>query len=113
MYPFISVQQILNATYDSAANKQVTVPAFNFLNITTSAQNIIKTSAGILGGVHVGVGTLTSAVRLYDNTVSGGTVIATIAAGASGGFYPLAARFNNGLVVSSGAAADNITAFYL
>lgn len=108
-----SVQEIENANYNNDVNRSSMVPIYNPLNIATSAQTLVKSGAGVLGGVHVGVGILTSGVKLYDNVVSGGTVIASFAAGLSAGYYPLPARFLTGLVVSSGAAADNVTIFYL
>lgn len=85
---------------------------YSYNNIATSAQTVVKSGAGILGGVSINVISLTSAVRLYDNTVSGGTVIATFSAGLSAGFYPFVARFGTGLVVSSGAGADNLTIMF-
>ena|SRR3990167_904605 len=95
-------------------NYSLVVPAgYNYQNITTSAQTQVKVGGGWLGGVVLNT-TLVSAVRLYDNTVSGTPIIATIPALATAGnFYKYEARLNTGLVVSSGAAADNITVLYL
>lgn len=107
----ISVQEILNAQHDST----VSVPryeAYSFNNITTSAQNLIKSGAGVLGAVVVNT-TLVSAVRGYDNTVSGGATVFTIAAGQTAITLPYKIKLANGLVVSSGAAADNLTIAYL
>ena len=128
-------QQIMNAGYDfsvsafrttgsvggSVSTVQSDAGAFRvsafeggyaYNNIATSAQTTVKSGSGILGVVAVNVPILTSAVRLYDNTVSGGAVIATLAIGVSSGSYPYYARFVSGLTVSTGAAADNITIMY-
>lgn len=84
---------------------------YAYNNITTSAQTTVKSSAGILGVVAIN-STLTSAVRGYDNTVSGGSTLFTIAAGTVPTSIRYEARFVSGLVVSSGAAADNLTVMY-
>ena len=84
----------------------------SFLNITTSAQTSVKLEAGFLERVLIN-STPTSAVRLYDNTVSGGTIIATISASVgAGNNYKIGARFDNGLVVSSGSSDTDITVIY-
>lgn len=110
--PLISVQEILNAQHDS----DVDVPrdqAASYQSITTSAQTTVKSSAGVLMGITLNT-TLVSAVRCYDNTVSGGTTILTLPAGAvAGNNYRYGLKFSTGLVVSSGAAADNFTVMYL
>jgi|SRR3990167_1525781 len=110
--PLISIQELLNAAYDS----DVSLPresAASYQSITTSAQTTIKIGAGVLLGVTLNVA-LTSAVRLYDNTVSGGATILTLpAAAAAGNNYRYGLKFNTGLTVSTGAAADNITIMYL
>lgn len=110
--PLVSVQQIINAVYDPTTIALKTEPAgFSYTNISTSAQTAVKTSPGVLGSVVIN-STLTSAVRLYDNVVSGGTQIATIPAATTGRTFDYNLRFVSGLVVSSGAAADNITIIY-
>ena len=84
---------------------------YAYNNITTSAQTAVKSGAGILGLVAINT-TLVSAVRGYDNTVSGGSTLFTIAASTAPTSIRYEARFATGLVVSSGAAADNITIMY-
>ena len=110
--PLISVQEILNAQNDS----DVSVPrneAASYRSITTSAQTTVKSGAGVLVGLATNVA-LTSAVRLYDNTISGGTTILTIpAATAAGTYFKYGLKFSTGLTVSTGAAADNLTIMYL
>lgn len=110
----ITEQQILNAGYISASGVlsiSAQTGGFTYTNISTSAQNIVKAAAGILGLVAIN-STLVSAVRGYDNVVSGGNVLFTIPAGTTATSIRYDARFATGLVVSSGAAADNITVMY-
>lgn len=110
--PNISVQEIFNAWHDA----DVSLPRYeatSYSTITTSAQTTVKSDAGVLVGITTNVA-LTSAVRCYDNTVSGGTTILTIpAATAAGTNFRYGLKFSTGLTVSTGAAADNITVMYL
>ena len=77
----ISVQQIANAGFNTTNGGQAFNPAgAGYSNITTSAQNLVKTGTGVLTRVALN-GTLTSAVRGYDNTVSGGNILFTIPSG--------------------------------
>lgn len=79
---------------------------YGYTNIATSAQTLIKTGPGLLGKIAL-QSTLVSAVKAYDNTVSGGNVVAYIPASTSAGsVLEYNVRFTNGLVVSSGAGAD-------
>jgi hypothetical protein len=84
---------------------------FSYNNISTSAQTTVKASAGVLGSVSLNA-TLTSAVRGYDNTVSGGNTLFTIPAGTAPTNIEYNAQFATGLTVSTGAVADNITVMY-
>lgn len=107
-----SVQELMNAYTDATTNVPVWESA-NYQTITTSAQTTVKSSAGVLVGLTTNVA-LTSAVRCYDNTVSGGTTILTIPAStAAGTNFRYGLKFSTGLTVSSGAAADNFTITYL
>lgn len=83
-----------------------------YLNITTSAQTLVKTGPGLLSKIAL-QSTLVSAVKAYDNTVSGGNVIAYIPGATSAGtIFDLQTRFSTGLVVSSGAGADTINIIF-
>ena len=104
-----SVQEIINAVHDEDVS--VIVPVFSYNNIATSAQTLVKTGVGMLGIVAIN-STLTSAVRGYDNTVSGGSTLFTIPAGTAPTSIRYDLKFNTGLVVSSGAGADNLTIMY-
>src|SRR3990167_5777398 len=96
-----SIQEIINAQENTSYN-----------NIATSAQTTVKDSPGFLRGVMVNASP-TSAIRLYDNTVSGGSTIATIPASVGAGtFYQFGLRFGTGLTVSSGSSDTNITIIY-
>lgn len=109
-----SVQEIFNAHLDPQTTLRISaIAGFDYLNITTSAQTTVKSSAGTLHGVMIN-SVPTSAIRLYDNTVSGGTQIATIPASiAAGTFYRYDIRFGTGLTISSGSTDTNITISYL
>jgi len=107
-----SVQEIVNASYNADVKTQVTIPAFSYTNIAASAQTVVKTGAGVLGVVSLN-NNLVSGIKAYDNTVSGGSVLFALPAGASAGAYQYNVKFATGLVVSSGAAADSLTIMYL
>lgn len=84
---------------------------WNYTNISTSAQTVIDSSPGLLHGILFNANNI-SAIALYDNTVSGGTTIATLPTSGlnSMPFYgPLDIQYQNGLVVSSGSTNTNIT----
>lgn len=78
--------------------------------ITTSAQTVVKGNPGFLHGITFNSQNISS-VALYDNTVSGGTTIATFGPSAQTGgpFYQFDLAFLTGLVVSSGSSNTNIT----
>src|SRR3990167_3751108 len=103
----------VSAKSDSAALFRVSSfeGGYTYNNIITSAQTQVKGSAGILGLVALN-STLVSAIRGYDNTVSGGSILFTIPASTAPISIRYDVRFATGLVVSSGAAADNITIMY-
>lgn len=110
--PLISVQEILNAQNDA----DVDMPrheAASYSTITTSAQTTVKSGAGVLFGVTFNAAN-TSAIRAYDNTVSGGTTILTIPAStAAGTNFRYGLKFSTGLTISSGSSDTNITITYL
>ncbi len=110
----ISLQELFNALYGSEKILRVSaIAGYTHRNIATSAQTTVKSSPGILFGVMIN-SSPTSAIRLYDNIVSGGTVIATFPASvAAGTFYgPMPSKLVSGLVVSTGSADTNITILY-
>lgn len=82
------------------------VGGYGYTNITTSAQTLVKSGPGILGKIAL-QSTLISAIKAYDNTVSGGNVVAYIPGATSAGtVFEYNCRFTTGLVVSSGGGAD-------
>ena len=108
----LSIQEIVNAQHDTDVDVQ-RVDAKSFVNIATSAQTTVKSGAGILGAIQFNANN-TSAIRLYDNTVSGGTTIATIPASVgAGSLFIYNLKLNNGLTLSSGSSDTNITLTYL
>ena len=126
----LSEQQILNAIYD-VATKLVSVglglqiagedtnadvlkveQQFSYANYTTSAANAPKSGPGLFHGVHVNSTALLSAMTIYDNTAASGTIIATLPANTSAGFYQFNAKFGTGLIVNTAAATDDVTALW-
>lgn len=106
-----SIQELMNGYTDTDTSLPVWENG-SYRTISTSAQTLVKSGPGALFGIMLNT-TLVSAVRLYDNTVSGGTTVLTIpAAAAAGTNYRYGLKFATGLVVSSGAAADNFTIIY-
>lgn len=77
-----------------------------------NAGDLIKTGAGIFGGLAINAGGTTSSATLYDGTTSGGTKLATIDTTAIGSLqYNIA--FTTGLfIVLAGAAAADVTVAY-
>jgi len=71
MAKLISIQEIQNANWDTDVDAPLN-DGYSYTNITTSAQTLVKSGAGFLKHIVIGESP-TSAVRLYDNTVSGGT----------------------------------------
>jgi hypothetical protein len=116
--PLQSVQELLNAQLDGSTAGTGTlrvsaIAGFSYSNITVSAQTTVKSAAGLIHGVSINTSP-TSAGRLYDNTVSGGSVIASYPASvAAGTFYQFDAKFSTGLTVSTGSSDTNITVIYL
>jgi len=110
--PLLSVQELLNSQHDT----DVSIPrkdAASYTTITVSAQTTVKSAAGVLVGITLNASP-TSAIRCYDNIVSGGTTILTIpAAAAAGNNYRYGLKFSTGLTVSSGSADTNVTIMYL
>jgi len=70
--------------------------SYNYTSTNASSQ--IKGSDGTLGGFFV-TATTAGTITIYDNTVSGGTVILATAI-LPVGFYPLPISFNNGCYIT-------------
>lgn len=98
---------------DSANLRVSSVQGNSFSNIAVSAQTTVKSAAGFLHAIAVNAQNV-SAIRLYDNTVSGGTTIATLPASAqtNGPFYPFDLNFATGLTISTGSSNTDITVMY-
>ncbi len=105
-------QALHNASFSFSVSAFNTSDTYTYLNISTSAQTLVKTGAGALGKIAL-QSTLISAVKVYDNTVSGGNVLAYIPASTSAGtVFDYRERFVNGLVVSSGGGADTFNVIF-
>lgn len=89
------------------------VTGYKHLNITTSADNKVKASGGVLGGVMIN-STLVSALTVYDSATAAAPTIAILPIGtAAGTFFQYRTRFDTALTVRTLAAADNVTVMYL
>lgn len=77
--------------------------------ISTNTTTTLKSSAGVLTGLLIGVGGSGSTATLYDNTAGSGTVLATITTTATNYIGPLEIPFYVGLtVVTAGAGAADL-----
>lgn len=105
--------QVSAKSNDGALLRVSSIVPFTFSNITTSAQTVVKSGAGVLHGIAVNAQNI-SAMAAYDNTVSGGTTIFTLGASAQTGgpFYTFDLNFATGLVISTGSSNSNITVVY-
>lgn len=106
--------QRVSGIQDDGANLRVsTLQGNSYVNIALSAQTTVKSGAGFLHGIQFNADNISS-VRLYDNTVSGGTVIATIGPSAMTalGFFQYDLNFGTGLTISSGSSNTDITVMY-
>ena len=99
--------------YSKGFTPTLDVTGYKHLNITTSADNKVKASGGILGGVMIN-STLVSAMTIYDAATAVAPTIAIIPTGTTAGsFYQFRTRFETALTVKTLAAADNVTVMYL
>jgi hypothetical protein len=91
-----------------------TVPAFKYVNITSTANTVVKGAQGVLRGMFVGSVGTTWAITLADSSTPGATTppIITFTPPAVGfySFFDLA--FNNGLSFTSTGTAGNLTLVY-
>lgn len=80
-------------------------------NITTATTTVVKTGPAVLVSVVLNE-TNAGAITIYDNTAASGTVIATIALGATAGStFGYLCQVTNGITVVT-AGADDITVVY-
>lgn len=81
-------------------------PKYNFKNIASASDVLVAKGPGTLHTLVINT-TAASGIVIYDNTVSGGTKIATIAASpVVGSTFTFDAQFTTGLFVSVGGASD-------
>ena|SRR3990167_5215331 len=104
----------ISAIQDDAALQRVSaIQGNSYSNITGSAQTTVKSGAGFLHGIQFNSNNV-SGLKLYDNTVSGGTAIATLPTSgmAALGFFQYDLNFATGLTISSGSSNTDITVMY-
>lgn len=87
---------------------------YSYTNIATNTTTVVKSGAGILKRIVLGViGSGDAQAVVYDNTAGSGTQITTIALGVAPVTLEFDARFATGLtIVTSGTSAGNITVIY-
>lgn len=98
--------------YAEGAGWRVIKANSSFGNQSGGGNSTIKTGAGVLKRVIIGVATLTGSITIYDNTTNSGTIIALLKAGANGGVLEFDCEFGTGLHVDVANAADDITCIY-
>lgn len=104
----------VSAVQGDAANLRISsLQGNSYSNIALSAQTTVKSGAGFLHGITFNSNNI-SAVKLYDNTVSGGTAIATLPTSGmtAGPFFQYDLNFSTGLTISSGSSNTDITVMY-
>lgn len=98
------------------ANSVPTVSAgFTFGNMTTATTTTFKSGAGVLHTITIGtLGTVASAVSIFDNTAGSGTSIGILNSLTTGqGTYTFDVAFTTGLTITTtGTVAPNITVSY-
>ena len=110
------VQNYQNVVAPAADNFRVSafgIRGNSYNNITTSAQTTVKSGATFLHGITCNADNI-SAIRVYDNTVSGGTTVLDLPTSCmtAGPFFQYDAELTTGLTVSTGSTNTNITVIY-
>lgn len=105
--------KIVNDSADDLRVSAIGIRGNSYSNIALSAQTTVKSGAGFLHGISFNSNNV-SGLRLYDNTVSGGTVIATLPTSGmtAGPFFQYDLEFSTGLTISSGSSNTDITVIY-
>ncbi len=99
---------------DAGLLRVSSVNPYTYTRIALSAQTTVKSGAGTLHGVTATTNNV-SALALYDNTISGGTTIATLPTSAlsNGPWYQFDVNFTTGLTVSSGSTNTDVVISYI
>lgn len=95
----------------------------NFRNIKGNTTVVVKNGPGRLHGLMINNNNTSGIITIYDNTAGSGTLIGTLAVGASAALSgavvspiligPLGLEFSTGLtIVTSGSTNNDITALY-
>lgn len=112
------------ASYKSTANDKI-FKRSRYLNITSNATTVVKSSDGVLEGIVINNNTTGGTITVYDNTTNSGTKIMTMSIGTPTGgllsnsgkpppsFVEIGVEFNTGLtIVTAGSTANDITVRY-
>jgi hypothetical protein len=86
----------------ASANSAPTIFSYQYVNITTNTNTVVKTSPGFLHQVIISTkGSTNETLTLFDNTTCTGTKIATIDATAQAATFSYDVQFNVGLCITS------------
>lgn len=104
----------IQQSHDARGAVRVNPAAFTFSNLSTANTFVVKSGAGELHSITVNaLGTVSSAVVVYDNTSATGTKIATINTLSVLGTLTFDVAFATGLtIVSTGTVAPDLTVSY-
>jgi hypothetical protein len=78
---------------------------FNYTPVTTATTTLVKSGAGIIGGISVNT-TAAGTITVYDSLTASGTKIGTLKASVAEGTYLSNVTFSIGLTIVTAAASD-------
>lgn len=93
---------------NTALNRSMTAPAFNFTRVAGAATTLVKTGEGICAGVFVEV-TTQGTVTLYDAITATGTPPLILPIGTLPGFQPFPWAFSTGFTAVTSHASDRVS----
>lgn len=110
-------QATAQAGEDLANDVQKVEQRFNYANIAAAATTVVKSGVGVLHSIVItNPGATSNTVKVYDNTVASGTVIAdwsTSGGAPVAGQYIFDCAFTVGLtIVTAGTTSPNVTVTY-
>jgi hypothetical protein len=88
------------------------LPNTHYLATSKSADALIKTGPGFLGGIQV-TASASGIIRLYDNTAASGTVLIDQLAVFPGDCYEWRLEFTTGLYFDLVSGTATVTIFYI
>lgn len=90
----------------------MTLPETHYRSISLSADGLVKTGQGFLGGIQV-TASAAGVIRLYDNTAASGTVIIDQLTVYPGQRIRWPAEFSTGCFFDLVSGSATVTVFYI